>query len=90
MFFRIEGFGLIVLEVFIVGLLIFVGVNLGFVEVMKKIEKFGVVFLCIVEFEDVKVWVIVIWVVKDMDRRCRLNDVIILKVNFEKIFNWLL
>lgn len=33
MLLRIEGFGLIVLEVLVVGLLILVGKNLGFVKV---------------------------------------------------------
>lgn len=68
MFFRIEGFGLIGLEVLLVGFFVFVSKNLGFGEVLCKV-LFGLVF--VIDFEDFLVWVEVIKEVWNKDREIR-------------------
>lgn len=85
MFLRLEGFGLIVLEVLNVGLLIFVGKNTGFVEVMK--EVFGGEF-CIVDFYEVKDWVDRIKKVREMLRKKRLDRLRRFCEEFEKVYFW--
>ena len=82
---RTEGFGLKGLEAMSAGLPVLVSRNSGFGEALRT-AAFGSSF--VIDSEDPAVWSVAIQNIWSKDRKCRLEEAVILRDSYGRKYNW--
>ena len=82
---RTEGFGLAALEALSAGLPVLVSANSGLGEALRKVSYGS---YSVVDSEDPKDWANRIRVVRQKDRKIRLDESKILSETYAKVYNW--
>ena len=83
---RTEGFGLAALEALSAGIPILVSGNSGFAVALKKVA-FGELYI-VEDFKNAHEWAKKIEVIRQKERRLRLDEIQKLRKFYEKKYNW--